>query len=104
MLIVLDIDFKGKIKMTQTTARIKQHGKHFEIIVDLDKDLKFKRGESSNIDFLEIDRVFTDSKKGLATPEKDLTEAFGTTDLNSVVSKIVKNGEILLTQDYRDEE
>ncbi|MBS3086451.1 ribosome assembly factor SBDS [Candidatus Pacearchaeota archaeon] len=90
--------------MTQTTARIKQHGKHFEIIVDLDKALKFRKGESSNIDFLEIDRVFTDSKKGLAAPEKELTEAFGTTDLNSVVGKIVKSGEILTTQDYREGE
>ena len=89
--------------MTQTTARIKQHGKHFEIIVDLDRALKFRKGESSSIDFLEIDKIFTDSKKGFAAPEKELTEAFGTNDLNSVVSKIVKSGEILLTQDYREE-
>ena len=89
--------------MTQTTARIKQHGKHFEIIVDLDRALKFRKGESNNIDFLEIDRVFTDSKRGLAAPEKELTEAFGTTDLNSVVGKIVKSGEILLTQEYRED-
>ena len=89
--------------MTQTTARIKQHGKHFEIIVDLDRALKFRKGESSNVDFLEIDRVFTDSKRGLAAPEKELTEAFGTTDLNSVVGKIVKSGEILLTQEYRED-
>lgn len=89
--------------MTQTTARIKQHGKHFEIIVDLDRALKFKKGESSSIDFLEIDKIFTDSKKGFAAPEKDLTEAFGTDDLNSVAGKIVKSGEILLTQEYREE-
>ena len=70
--------------MTQTTARIKQNGKHFEIIVDLGKALKFKRGESSNVDFLEIDKIFTDSKKGFAAPEKDITESFGTLDVNSV--------------------
>ena len=89
--------------MTQTTARIKQHGKHFEIIVDLDKALKFKKGESSNVDFLEIDRIFTDSKKGLKAPEKEVMEAFGTEDVNSVAGKIVKSGEILLTQEYREE-
>ena len=89
--------------MTQTTARIKQSGKHFEIIVDLDKALKFKKGESSSVDFLEIDRIFTDSKKGLKAPEKDVAEAFGTEDLNSVAGKIVKNGEILLTQEFREE-
>ena len=90
--------------MTQTTARIKQAGKHFEIIVDLDKALKFRRGESASVDFLEIDRVFSDSKKGFAAPEKDVKEAFGTDDVNAVAGKIVKSGEILTTQDYRDEE
>jgi len=89
--------------MVQTTARIKQHGKNFEIIVDLDKALKFKKGESSSVDFLEIDNIFSDSKKGFVPPKKDLEEAFGTIDVNSVAGKIVKSGEILLTQEYRDE-
>ena len=89
--------------MTQTTARIKQHGKNFEIIVDLDGALKFKGGESSSVDFLEIDSIFSDSKKGFVPPKKDLEEAFGTTDVNSIAGKIVKSGEILLTQEYRDE-
>ena len=30
--------------MTNTTARIKKTGKHFEIIVDLDDALKFRKG------------------------------------------------------------
>lgn len=90
--------------MTQTTARIKQAGKHFEIIVDLEKALKFKNGQSTSVDFLDVDSVFTDSKKGLHASEKDLKEAFGTDDTNTVASKIVKSGEILLTQEHRDEE
>ena len=89
--------------MTQTTARIKQTGKPFEIIVDLDRALKFKRGLSSNIDFLEADLVFTDSKRGLRASEKDLQAAFGTEDVNAIASRIVKNGEVLLTQEHRDE-
>ncbi len=90
--------------MTQSTARIKQHGKHFEIIVNLDQALKFKKGELSSRDFLEIDKIFTDSKKGFVSSDKDLEEVFGTTDVNSVAEKIVKNGEVLLTQEHRDEE
>ena len=90
--------------MTQTTARIRQHGKHFEIIVDLDRALKFKKGQSSGTDFLEADAIFTDSKRGLHAAEKDLMEAFGTDDVGAIASKIVKNGEILLTQGHRDEE
>ncbi|MDP3992416.1 MAG: ribosome assembly factor SBDS [Nanoarchaeota archaeon] len=90
--------------MTQTTARIKQAGKHFEIIVDLEKALKFKRGQSSGTDFLEADTIFSDSKRGLRASEKDVKEAFGTADIIAVAGKIVKSGEVLLTQDHRDEE
>jgi ribosome maturation protein SDO1 len=90
--------------MTQTIARIKQGGKPFEIIVDLDKALKFKKGESSSVDFLEADNIFSDSKKGHVAPNKDLEEAFKTTDINSIAEKIVKNGEVLVTQEHRGEE
>jgi len=89
--------------MTQTTARIKQKGKRFEIIVDLDEALKFKKGESNWIE-AESDRIFTDAKKGNTAPANDLKEAFGTTDISEIVKKIVKDGEILTTQDYRDDE
>lgn len=90
--------------MTQTTARIKQAGKNFEIMVDLDRALDFKKGKSSVVDFLEIDKVFTDSKRGLNASESDLKNAFGTTDSNAIAGKIVKSGEILLTQEHREGE
>ncbi|MEM3091381.1 MAG: ribosome assembly factor SBDS [Candidatus Pacearchaeota archaeon] len=88
--------------MVQTTARIKHHGKNFEIIVDLDKALKYKNGESKVVDFLEAYTIFTDVKKGLKASIKDIEGSFGTTDLNIVARKIVKEGEILLTQEYRE--
>ena len=89
--------------MTQTIARIKQAGKNFEILVDLNEAMKFKKGEVSSIE-AEGDKIFTDSKKGMVASTSNLESSFGTSDLNSVVEKIVKNGEVLLTQDYRDEE
>ena len=89
--------------MTTTLARIKKAGKNFEIIVDLDNALSFKKGQSSNIE-AEGDKIFSDSKKGNIASNSDLQSSFGTTDLNEVVSKIVKEGEVLLTQEHRDEE
>ena len=89
--------------MTNTTARMKQKGKHFEIIVDLDRALTFKK-TGVNGGFLEIDRIFTDHKKGLHASSSDLNEAFGTEDVDEISKKIVKSGEILLTQEHRDEE
>ncbi|MBT96679.1 MAG: ribosome assembly factor SBDS [Candidatus Pacearchaeota archaeon] len=89
--------------MTQTLARIKQSGKNFEIIVDLDNALKFKKDEVSSID-AEGDKIFSDSKKGQIASSSDLKKAFGTEDINMITEKIIKNGEVLLTQEHRDEE
>lgn len=89
--------------MTQTTARIKQAGKHFEIIVDLDRALKFKKGLINTTDFLEMDIIFTDHKKGLKAADKDMKECFGTNDVYEIAKKIVKNGEVQLTQEFRDD-
>ncbi|MEK6925894.1 MAG: ribosome assembly factor SBDS [Nanoarchaeota archaeon] len=86
-----------------TIARIKQAGKHFEIIVDLDNALNFKKGTSSFIE-AEGHRIFTDSKKGNAAAHAELQTAFGTTDIDEITKKIVKSGEILVTQEHRDEE
>lgn len=89
--------------MPNTLARIKKAGKHFEIIVDLDDALKFKKGESSFIE-AEGDRIFSDSRKGFKASEDDLKSAFGTTDINEVIKKIVKEGEVQTTQEHRDAE
>jgi len=91
--------------MTQTTARIKHGGKPFEILVDLDKALDFKKNSSGSArEFLEVDKIFSGSRKGQAAPTSDLKEAFGTEDTNVIAEKIVKNGEVLLTQEHRSEE
>jgi ribosome maturation protein SDO1 len=89
--------------MTNVTARIKKAGKHFEILVDIDDAMKFKRGESDFIQ-AETDDIFRDLKKGDKAPSADLMEAFGTEDVNEIVRKIVKEGEVLTTQDFRDAE
>lgn len=89
--------------MTNTLARIKKAGKNFEIIVDLDNALSFKKGKISYIE-AEGDKIFSDSKKGNIASSSDLQASFGTTNLNEVVAKIVKEGEVLVTQEFRDEE
>jgi len=62
------------------------------------------RKKSTPNGFLEADKIFTDSKKGLVPSVSDLKKAFGTDDIYEISQKIVKSGEIQLTQDYRDEE
>ncbi len=89
--------------MVTTTARIKKAGKHYEVIVDLDDATKFKKGLSNFIQ-AETEFIFHNIKKGEKAAEKDLREAFGTTDINEIVKKIVKEGEVQTTQEYRDAE
>lgn len=89
--------------MTNTLARIKKEGKNYEIIVDLDNALKFKKGAAGFIE-AESDRVFHDSKKGQAASNFDLQKAFGTNDLNEITKIIVKQGEVLVSQEHRDAE
>ena len=89
--------------MASTIARIKKAGKHFEILVDLDEAIKFKKGEISSIQ-AETEEIFKNLKKGDKASTADLMEAFGTNDTNSVIQKIVKEGEVQTTQEHRSAE
>ncbi len=89
--------------MTRTTARIKQKGEPFEIFVELEDAMKFKKGQIASIES-EDGRVYKDIKKGDVASVKDLEDAFGTSDPWEIAKKIVKDGEVLTTQDYRDAE
>ena len=89
--------------MTRTTARIKQKGEPFEIFVELEDAMKFKKGQIASIES-EDGRVYKDIKKGDVASVKDLENAFGTSDPWEIAKRIVLNGEVLLTQDYRDAE
>ena len=89
--------------MTRTTARIKQKGEPFEIFVEMEDALKFKKGQIASIES-EDGRVYKDIKKGDVASVKDLENAFGTSDPWEIAKKIVKDGEVLVTQEFRDEE
>lgn len=91
--------------MTDIIARIKIKGKNYEVLVDIDKALQLKQGKPVSIEnVLSIDKIFYDSKKGLNVSDKDLEEAFGTSDISKVAEKIIKQGEIQIPKEYRDKE
>ncbi len=90
--------------MTQTTARIKQAGKPFEILVNMENALAYRKGETPVTNFLEIDKIFTDAKKGDIASHDELELAFGTDDIEEISKTIVKKGEILVNQEQRGAE
>lgn len=93
--------------MVNVIARIKKKGKDFEILVDLDKALAFRKqrleGNPASLrDILALDTVYNDHKKGFKAPSSDLKDAFGTDNVFKISGEIINHGEIQLTQEYRD--
>lgn len=88
-----------------TVARLKKFGETFEIHVDPDAALRFKKGELSNLrDVLMADHIFTDAKKGQLASHEQLQKAFKTIDTDSIATKILKDGEIQATSEHRSQE
>jgi len=86
-------------------ARLKKFGKTFEISVDPDLALQYKKGELEDIrEVLHSEEVFSDAKKGLIISTNELKEAFNTDNPVEAAKIIIKDGEIQLTSDHRSKE
>ena len=90
--------------MPNVEARIRIKGKHYEINVDLDEALKVKQGQGNVRSTLQSQQIFYDLKKGTIASQQDLRDAFGTTDLYEIATKIIISGEVQKTQEFRDDE
>ncbi len=86
------------------TARYKKHGMYFEILVDPEMAIIFKRedeGDTSIDMMLAAEDVFEDASRGDRVSEEDLIKAFGTTDITTITKEIILRGELQLTSDQR---
>ena len=83
-------------------ARLKTGGETFEILVDSDLALEYKKGKQVSLhELLASEEVFKDVKAGKKASEEMLEKDFGTTDLRQVVERIIHKGEIQLTTEQR---
>jgi ribosome maturation protein SDO1 len=83
-------------------ARITKDHNHFEILVDPDAALRFKKGEEVSIEnILAVREVFKDAGSGERVSDDDLQKNFHTTDVNKIAEQIMKEGEVQLTTDQR---
>ena len=95
------------LRMAQkiTLAKIKKFGKNFEISIEPENALNYKKGIITDIrEALLADDIFTDAKKGLKASHLDLQHAFKTTDPAAIADIILKQGEIQATSEQRSEE
>ncbi len=83
-------------------ARLKTHGKTFEVFVDPDGALAFKKGDQVKIEnILAVEDVFSDAKNGDRPAEQDILNAFGTKDVIKIAEKIIREGDLQLTTEQR---
>ena len=90
--------------MVNTTARVTKSGKHFEILVDLEEAMKFRKGEGDFNAAVLGDAVFHNLKSGERVSMNELENAFGTSDFVKVAEKIIKAGEVVRTADSMKED
>ncbi len=82
-------------------AKLKKGGEVFEIAVDPDKAMDFKKGKANIEEALKFPKIFSDVKKGMPASEISMKKTFKTTDVNEIAKKIILEGEVQLTAEYR---
>ncbi|WNY26879.1 ribosome assembly factor SBDS [Methanolapillus ohkumae] len=84
------------------TARLKKGSKEFEILVDPELGLAFKRGEPVDLSkALAVDCIFENAGRGDRIAEADLESVFHTCDVLIIAKHILEDGEIQLTKEQR---
>ena len=91
--------------MGNIEARHKVKSKQFEILVDMDAALKFRKtGQGSIANILAVSAVFSDIKRGMHASTADLKECFGSDSIDKIGAEIIKRGELQLPAEYRKKE
>lgn len=87
-----------------TLVRYSHSGEKFEILVDPDKGLAYKKGEITEIaNVLMIDTIFTNANKGEKPSITKLEEIFGTNNPLEVAQIMFEKGTLQLTAQQRKE-
>ncbi|MBU0535863.1 MAG: ribosome assembly factor SBDS [Nanoarchaeota archaeon] len=94
-----------KERVSFNLAKLKKGGDNFEIAVDPDLAIDYKNGKSIDVkDVVRSEKIFADVKKGVFAPELKMKELFKTADTLEVAAVILKEGEIQLTEEYREKQ
>jgi ribosome maturation protein SDO1 len=87
-----------------TLVRYTHQGEKFEILVDPDNGLSYKRGDRADLtNVLMLETIFTDAKKGTKPTEAKLEEVFGTKDPIEIAEMMFERGVFQLTAKQRKE-
>lgn len=85
-------------------ARLQYSGQKFEILVDPEKALDFKKGMKISMnEILAYPAIYHDARTTDMISDQDLQKIFGTADVFQIAEKIIKKGELQLTTEQRKE-
>ncbi|MEM5778734.1 MAG: ribosome assembly factor SBDS [Candidatus Aenigmatarchaeota archaeon] len=83
-------------------ARLIKSGEKFEILVDPEKAMELRSGKEFPLEeLIASEEIFEDTRKGTRASNEKINKAFGTNDLNIIVRKIIKEGEVQITTEQR---
>ncbi len=89
---------------TYTLVRYTHQGEKYEILVDPDNGLSYKRGDRADLlNVLMLDTIFTDANKGTKPTEAKLEEVFGTKNPLEIAEIMFEKGVFQLTAKQRKE-
>ncbi|MBD3205314.1 ribosome assembly factor SBDS, partial [Candidatus Bathyarchaeota archaeon] len=87
-----------------TLVRHQVENEKFEILVDPDKGLEYKRGILGNVsNALIIDTIFIDASKGEKASGEKLEKVYGTSDPLEIAAIMFEKGTFQLTAQQRKE-
>ncbi|KAF7784518.1 hypothetical protein Agabi119p4_683 [Agaricus bisporus var. burnettii] len=94
----------NQIKLTNVSiVRLKKGGKRFEIACYKNKVQEWRNGVETNLDdVLQVANVFINVSKGEVAKANDLQKVFGTTKIDTIVSEILKKGEVQVGEKERE--
>lgn len=92
-----------KERVSFNLARLSKEGKVFEVVVDPDIAIKFRKEKPSDVsEALHSQDVFKDANRGELANENELKDYFKTDNKLEICKRILFEGEIQLSQDYRE--
>lgn len=81
-----------------------KNGRHFELDVEPDNAIAFKQGKNIDLNsVLKSKYVFFNMHKGEFASPNELKTVFGTDDIDKIAMTMLKEGEIQLSEKYREE-
>ena len=92
-----------KERLSVNLARLKKAGENFELIIDPDKILEYRKNKAEVRDVLMYEKIFSDAKKCFEASSERLKSVFGTDNILESAKTILDQGEIQFTQEYREQ-